>query len=329
MRKLASIRTITNITPIDKADSIELIHIDGWQVVCKKGTFKIGDLCVYIEIDSFVPYELAPFLSKPEKAKTYQGVVGNRIKSKRILKELSQGLILSLQDVSERIASWAIEPHMDLTDILGIKLWEKSIPAQLAGQQKGNFPSFIPKTDQERIQNISQRECEDMRDELFEVTEKLDGSSMTVYQYNGVYGVCSRNIELKLEDTNTFSNMARELNLTDWIEGYAIQGELIGPGIQGNQYGLDKHQFYVFDIYSITEQKYLRPEVVQEICAKFKLEHVPVLSVVGIGITRNMLEMANGKSKLNSSRREGVVYKSLTTNKSFKCISNDWLTENE
>ena len=64
MRKLATIRRIAEIRPIEKADAIEHVRVDGWWVVSKKGEFQVGDLAVYIEIDAWSPYELTPFLSK-------------------------------------------------------------------------------------------------------------------------------------------------------------------------------------------------------------------------------------------------------------------------
>jgi RNA ligase (TIGR02306 family) len=61
MRKLASIRVIDSIDPIVGADAIEVATVGGWKIVVKKGEFAVGDLAVYLEIDSWVPTELAPF----------------------------------------------------------------------------------------------------------------------------------------------------------------------------------------------------------------------------------------------------------------------------
>ncbi|WP_337564108.1 hypothetical protein [Megasphaera sp.] len=55
MRKLASIQKIISLTPIPNADRIELARVLGWKCVVKKGEFKVGDKCVYIEIDSIPP----------------------------------------------------------------------------------------------------------------------------------------------------------------------------------------------------------------------------------------------------------------------------------
>ena len=75
MRKLATIRKIDALTPIEGADAIECAHVGGWKVVVKKGEYNAGDSAVYIEIDSWVPTTLAPFLSKgaPKHTKSRLG----------------------------------------------------------------------------------------------------------------------------------------------------------------------------------------------------------------------------------------------------------------
>lgn len=153
MRKLATIRKITELNPIPKADAIEVATVDGWKAVVKKGDFKVGDLAIYLEVDSWVPYELAPFLSKDKEPKEYNGVKGERLRTIKLRGQLSQGLLLPID------VAYNEDPpdydHVflegdDVTELLGIQKWERPVPAQLAGLMKGSFPSFIPKTDQER-----------------------------------------------------------------------------------------------------------------------------------------------------------------------------------
>lgn len=329
MRKLATVRLVTKVTPIEGADLIELVQVDGWSVVCKRGDFHVGEVALYLEIDSFVPQSLAPFLS--DKPKTYQGTIGNRLRTKRLRGVLSQGLLLPMQDVLKKAPGCSFLLGDDLTDTLGIKLWEKPVPAQLCGTMKGSFPYFIPKTDQERIQNIDYRE---LTKSGYWVTEKLDGSSMTVYKHEGVFGVCSRNIELKPDDDNTFCNLARKLNLEEKItrDNLAIQGELIGPGIQKNRYGLSEHKFYVYDIYDITNQKYLQQFTVEKYCLYLGLDYVPVVfrNYLLPDTLDQAISSADGESLINNSMREGLVFVSENDpNKSFKVISTEWLLKNE
>jgi RNA ligase (TIGR02306 family) len=210
------------------------------------------------------------------------------------------------------------------------------VPAQLAGQVKGNFPSLIPKTDQERCQNLvgEIRAAFDIRSE-FEVTEKLEGSSMTCYVIGGEFGVCSRNLDLKRDEHNTFWKVAIEEDIEEKMrqfgEDFAIQGELIGPGIQGNIYKLSKPEFHVFDVYNVTAGVYLTPAQRRALIGKMGLKHVPVLAtnadlVTCQGKVEHVLECAEGPSELNDKQeREGIVLKEVNGGMTFKAISNKYL----
>jgi len=331
-RKLASVRVISELRPIDGADRIELAIIDGWQVVVKKGEFEVGHKCIYFEIDSWIPYKIAPFLSKGSP-RSFNCVLGERLRTIKLKKQLSQGLALPIDDYTDMCATVGD----DLTESLNVQLYERPLPAQLAGRAKGNFPAFIFKTDQERIQNIP-REVEgyNQRKEVFEVTEKLDGSSMTVYMKDGVFGVCSRNLDLQMDqEGNTFIDTARKLNLAHKLLPFsevgtkiALQGELVGPGIQGNQYGFSEHFYFIFDIFDINQQVYLSPENRQQLCQQMDLPHVPFIGdfeFEGENVG-DILAMAKGKSVLNDSTREGIVFKSYSNpTHHFKSINNEWL----
>lgn len=223
----------------------------------------------------------------------------------------------------------------DVSELLGIQKWEPTIPLQLRGLAKGTFPSWVPKTDQERIQNLKS-EFEEYKNELWQVTEKLHGSSCTfALDLDGNFEVCSRNLSLKFDENNAYWKAAlkydveRKMKETGLL-GYAIQGEIIGEGLNGNQYKTDL-EFYVFNIFSIHEGKYLAPSKAEEITKELDLKHVPVLeySKVPNVALQELLVLAEGKSVLNGSNREGLVYKSIDGTKSFKVISNKWLLKNE
>ena len=328
MRKMATVRRIDAINPIPDADSIECAVIGGWKVVTKKGEYQAGDLAVYCEIDSWIPNELAPFLSKGEP-KEYNGIKGERLRTVRLRKQLSQGLLMPYSVVG---TLWA--EGDDVSEFLNIQKWEAPVNPQLAGQVKGNFPSRIPKTDQERVQNLS-KELEQYADQVFEVTEKLEGSSMTCYMIENEFGVCSRNMDLKRDENNTFWKVAIELDIEAKlrearIANAAIQGELIGPGIQGNIYNLTKHTFRVFDIYDIEAGEYLLPETRKDVVKELDIPHAPVLGYFNLLADMDfLLETAEGKSLLNDKQeREGLVYKAAQGQFSFKAISNKYLLKN-
>jgi RNA ligase (TIGR02306 family) len=351
VRKLASIKPITYIKPIEGADAIECAIVDGgWPVVVKKGEYKVGDIAIYLEIDSWVPHELAPFLSKGQDPREYNGVKGERLKTVRLRGQVSQGLLLPSQILDER-GLWPLAGNPvghNLTKQLGIQKWEPPIPAQLQGVMKGNFPSFIPKTDQERCQNLRKHIFETHKDEIYEVTVKLDGSSTTIYVKDGEVGVCSRNIDLKETEGNSFWKAARNQNLIEPLLQYcketgveiAIQGELIGEGIQGNPEKLKGQRFYLFDIYNITGGYYMKPYERYGILDIFHkmfgadLEHVPIIDqdvrvAQAYDTIDDLLEFAEGTSLNPQTKREGLVFKSWESDFTFKAISNSYLLKHK
>ena len=340
MRKLATIRVIDALNPVEGADAIECATIGGWKVVVKKGEFNVGDRAVYCEIDSWIPTELAPFLSKGKEPRVFEGIRGERLRTVKLRGQLSQGLLLNLDLAIPQTNSFA--EGDDVSEVLNIVKWEMPMNAQLAGMARGNFPSLIPKTDQERAQNmvkeiVSANEA-GMR---FEITEKLEGSSMTVYLIDGEFGVCSRNLDLKETEGNAFWQVARRdgieekmRNETDENWDFAIQGELIGPGIQGNIYNLKEVEFRVFDVYDITNGCYLNPLPRRNLIQGMGLKHVPVLVAAGslydtLGITDipQLLKFAEGKSVMGmiGCEREGLVFKEVSGGMTFKVISNKYL----
>jgi RNA ligase (TIGR02306 family) len=337
MRKLAKIVKIDELNPIEGADAIECAVVGGWKVVAQKGLYNVGDLAVYFEIDSWIPTELAPFLSKGKEPREFEGVKGERLKTIKLRGQLSQGLLMPLAEINK---FFEVTPHWsedeDLTEILNIQKWEKPINAQLAGVCRGNFPSLIPKTDQERVQNLK-KEIAAAQNDVFEITEKCEGSSMTVYRMvvdgEMTFGVCSRNMDLKETEGNSFWATARKddieakMEAVDEFWSFAIQGELIGPNIQGNIYGLKEPKFVVFDVYDIQAGEYLPPDARRELIARMGLNHVPVLNE-RYTLTQTVDEIiasAEGQSTLAKVEREGIVFKQAMGGFSFKAISNKYL----
>lgn len=334
MRKMATIRKIDSIRDIPGADSIECCTLGGWNVVTRKGEYTAGDLAVYCEIDSWIPYEVAPFLSKGNFPHVYNEVKGERLRTVKLRGQLSQGLLLPLSTLN-MVESELLE-GLDVSFPLGIVKYEAPIPASLAGEVKGMFPSHIPKTDQERIQNLS-TELEEWKAAklTWEVTEKLDGSSMTVYIIDGEVGVCSRNLDLKPNKDNSLWATAYkneiDVKLIQSCCNLAIQGELVGNGIQGNIYKMRDQEFYVYDIYDIDAGRYFTPAERVAYCKVWDIKHVPVFKsdfMLTTETAADLLQMAEGKSVMGDiagPEREGVVYKCNEKQVSFKAISNKFL----
>lgn len=207
---------------------------------------------------------------------------------------------------------------------------------------RGHFPSFIQKTDQERVQNI----WEDLKTKfpnlVWEVTTKLDGSSCTYYHKDGDVGVCSRNLSLKLEgnENNVMVKFAAKKQLLEKMKeigcNVAIQGEIMGPGIQGNRENLKEADFFVFDVFDIDKGRHCTPAERQAYLDKLEaigvnLNHVPKHGEVTLEQFTNIediLKFAEGHS-INNKIREGVVFKSVSVVNgivpSFKVINNQYL----
>ena len=340
-RKLASIRKVSSIQPIEGADSIEIAVVDGWKVVTKKGEYVPGSLCIYCEIDSFLPIkEEFEFLRK-SSYKKMGDQEGFRLKTIRLRGQLSQGLILpiSVVPIAQFATGHDLPEGLDVTEMLGIVKYEPPIPAELSGKVKGGFPSFLRKTDEERIQNLV-KEYEEYKltsEHQFYMTEKLDGSSATFYMNEGEFGVCSRNLELLETEGNTFWKVARELDLENKFKikgNICLQGELIGEGIQGNPYKIKGQTVRFFTGFDIDKyQRISFPELVVML-SDMGLQYVPILNQeLGFVLpetVEDMLKYAEAKSVLNDkTEREGVVVRSMDGTISFKAISNVFLLKNE
>jgi len=334
-RKLASVRRISNIQEIPGADMIELAIVDGWKVVVAKNVgHKINDLVVYCEIDSFLPIkEKFEFLRK-SSYKKMGDQEGFRLRTVKLRGQVSQGLILPMSVLYDNRSLSAFDELTvgdDVTSILEIVKYELPIPAELAGKVKGLFPSFIRKTDEERIQNLAS-EYDEMKKHTYYVTEKLDGSSATFYFNNGEFGVCSRNLELLETEGNTFWKVVRELDLENKLKEYgvnlSVQGELIGEGIQGNPYKIKGQTVRFFNLFDIDLQVYHSLSMFKSLMTDLGLQTVPVLETqFHLPDTIDELLMrADGKSELNPNfDREGIVIRSLDIKISFKVISNKFL----
>lgn len=334
MRKLATIQQISNLEAIPGADNIEKATILGWQCVVKKNQFQIGDLIIYCEIDSLLPikpeYE---FLRKSCYVKLSNDVDGFRIKTVKLRGQVSQGLILSLDNNNIECGRYFVGD--DVSEKLNIIKYEPLIPSELQGKVKGNFPSFLIKTDEERIQNL-QSKYENFKQHKFYVTEKLDGISCTMYLNNGEFGVCSKNLDFIENENNIYWKVANQLDIKNKLStlnrNVAIQGEIIGEGIQKNKYKLNEQKLFIFNMFDIDNYKFYAYSEMMYYLEKLNLHNVPVLdtSYTLPNSINDLLLRANGNSFINiNTLREGLVIRSLDRTISFKVISNNFLIKHE
>lgn len=363
---LASIVRIDSIEKHPNADQLELAHVKGWQCVTRIGDFQSDGLAIYVETDTWVPYNVAPFLSNGKEPRMYEGVIGERLRTVKLRGELSQGLLLPLSviagmeldgvDLLDAYRDGSDLEGIDVTEYLGIQKWHAPVPTALQGEV-WPWPTHIPKTDQENIQNIYD-EMVALGNVEWIIEEKLDGSSCTIYvRQDGEIGVCSRNWELKDNEANAnnaFILAAKRSGITDALKkmnpSAAIQAELCGPGIQGNPYRLTNPYLFVFDVYWTVEQRYATHSERQNFLYRLgqiagrEIEQVPHLGILKKGwreadnrlpSLEKLLEMADGASEVNGGeqfaqvRREGLVFKTrhLVNGRvhSFKAVSNQYL----
>lgn len=235
MRRLASIQKIKEVIKHPNADSLDIITILGWKCIVGKDEYKQGDLVVYCEVDSVLP-EKPEFEFLRERCFVDNGIVrGFRIKTIKLRKEYSQGLILPLSILNGKKYSkdtrenpvYDLTESKDVTELLEINKFEKPIPLCLQGQVKGNFPGFLSKTDECRVQ-LLQKLLTEYKGTKCYVSEKIDGSSVTFFLNNNEFGVCSRNLEL-YPDNPSYHESPKYIKRTDGkYQVVDEKGELIG-----------------------------------------------------------------------------------------------------
>lgn len=329
MRKLISIQQVKEINPIPDADAIEVATVLGWHVVVKKGEFKVGDKVVYAEIDTKFPEKPEfEFLSKSNYI----------IKTIKLRGQLSQGICFPLNILPNFTKEEDYHIGLEVTDLIGATKYEPPISPELEGKVKGKFPSFIPKTDETRIQVLTENEIKPFIGVPLYETEKLEGVSMTVFiadgydmdcgtgSHNTIYADDANTTFNKIEQKYDIYNKLRKLN-----RNLAIQGELIGEKIQSNIYQIKGHDFRVFKIYDIDNGCFLDIEEMIQIVDELGLKTVPILKkdFVFDGDIEKLLAHVDGNSKLFDTLKEGHVYYLPHTKKfglnSFKVISNKYL----
>jgi RNA ligase (TIGR02306 family) len=300
MTNLAYVGRITQITPVPNADRLERAEVvcgpgGKWWGVVSKGTFLPGDACEVFLQDAILP---------PEPRFAFLEKYHYRIRMQKLRGVPSEVLIVP--------ATGPQDCGTDISETVGVTKYEKPISPSLAGVAKGNFPGWIPKTDEPNFQRVPHL-VNALRRQPVYVTEKADGSSFTFYRREGVFGVCSRNLDLKDTEGNAGWLMARKLGLDQTLaEGHAIQGELIGPGIQGNPMGLTVVEFRMFNLFA--EGRYRDYNELRSFGYAYG---VPVVTVLYSDVMLpgesddDLRKLAEGKYP-NGKDREGIVIRPMT-----------------
>lgn len=376
-RALAYIQHVTNIRPIDGADNIEQCNVLGWNLICKKGEFHEGDPCVYIEIDSKVPErEEFEFLrAKGFKVKTMklgkfncisQGLAMPQSAFKELV-GLSEGtdvtdilgIKYSVQEDNARKGNG--DPNAKYKSMAARhqkifkkkwarwmmrRSWGRKIMFFFFGKKKDNprgFPTFVSKTDEERVENQPWRIGDG---KTYLATEKLDGTSCTyALERKGrnkfEFYVCSRNVRQQDEkqecyhDHNIYWDLAFKYNIEQHLKDFlnqfpqlkwvCIQGEGVGS-VQGNPLKLTEDDLYVFNFKESQTGRWSSMAGAGQV-REWGMKWVPILGEVQMPDTMEELKvLATGKSKVNPNvMREGIVYRSLDGSDSFKNVSREYL----
>lgn len=307
---LATIQTIKNLIPISGADRIELAELEGkgWKVIVQKGLYKPGDLVIFVEPDTWVPHDVAPFLTKGEP-KFYNGVVGNRLRPVKMKGVLSVGLILPLSLLKKEV-----QKGDDVTSDLGIQKWEKPIDVTIKGEPQDPMPYYIPKTDEINLQSKPELldEFKKIDGDIY-ITEKIDGTSATFFYYEAKFNVCSRNYIIKYGE-NAYWEIEKKYRIGDKLKyskmEIAIQGEIFGEKIQTNPLGIRGIDFMVFDIFDVPGQKYLGFDEIVSICKELGLKTVPLIYEGEFKKDWNidyLVSMSSGCYANTNTQREGIV----------------------
>lgn len=274
MEKYAVVAKILELSPIEGADRIETATVLGWRVVTQKGLYNAGDLAVMIFPDTLVPKK---FLDG-----AYQGDEKVRLKTVKLRGQYSAGLLLPMTIVGNSFLEGD-----EVSELLGIEKWVAPVSASISGDAAGNFPTMlISKTDEMNIRSEPEAVIEANTNVLFKdtpivVTLKCDGSSGTFIYKDDTFRVCSRNLELKENESNVFWQVARKYKIKEKLEeagvNMAIQGEVCGPGIQGNPMKLDELTFFAFQMKDLSTNKWVSWDHFTDFCELNQIPHVKEL----------------------------------------------------
>ena len=364
-RKLASVQRIKAIRPIEGADRIEVVQVLNWDCVAKKGEYHVGDWVIYFEIDSLLPdipmFEWLRGSSWSQKLNKY------KISTHKFRNQISQGLVIPYDQLKELEVQINGELDFkvdyaegeDLTELLKIEKYEPPVSNGSLGEILYH-EWYVPKTDEERIQVCAEDvlpEYMTKDKEEWYSSIKLDGTSCTVGLFDDAFLIGGRNQFFKDENmyTETVKKYIPDGDIKTKFENYkaingiyvAFQGELCGPGIQGNKLGLKEKEWFVFNAFVSKTGKngtYTKCDLLYmlKLCDEFGFKHVPLIDAADkfdfkastdIDETVNDLlkyvdEIKYRKYFEDASPNqiaEGVIFRTEDMTYSFKVVSNKYL----
>jgi RNA ligase (TIGR02306 family) len=323
--KEATIQKISAIEKHTNADALEIAKVLGWNVIVKKGEYVAGDICVYVVIDSVLP-EKPEFEFLRNKHFRIKPIRLRGVESAGICFPVNivPGYVAKTANKDEFFRSWkeedggekrmVYEVGDDVSELIGVKHYEKPIPAQLAGQAVGHFPSFLIITDEDNLRTYPDAVPE-LYSRPYYITRKDDGSSGTFFMRGTEFGVCSRRIHLKETEGNGFWKMAHKYDIQNAItkafpdRDIALQGEVVGPGIQHNKLGLTELEFHLFNIFDIKARLFLDYDTLVNFTTDY---NIPFVTVIESGTAyshtlEELIALANAQTYPTGGPAEGIV----------------------
>ena len=361
-RKLASVQKIKAIRPIEGADRIEVVQVLNWDCVASKGQYHVGDLVIYFEIDSLLPD--IPAFEFLKKSAWSQKLNKYKISTHKFRNQISQGLVMPITQLREiynaingtSISSIDYDEGDDLTALLKIEKYEPPVSNGPLGEII-NHEWYVPKTDEERIQvcaeNVLPEYIKRGQNEWY-ASIKLDGTSCTAGLFDDAFLIGGRTQWYK--DENMYTTTVKkygdiEAKAREYLDATGVyvvfQGELCGPGIQGNKLGLKEKEWFIFNVFVSTTGKYDSYEKLDligmlAICERFGLKHVPIIDdeyKFSFDGYSNTDEIVNGllsyvdnfkyrtyfEDASPNQVAEGLVFRLNDMTNSFKVVSNKFL----
>jgi RNA ligase (TIGR02306 family) len=334
MEKLAVIAKILELAPIEGADRIERATILGWHVVVKKEAYKVGDLVVMIFPDScaYKSYVDATYIGSQEKT---------RIKTVKLRGQYSAGLVLSISEVyaaAERkgLPSKVWQEGEEVSVLLDIEKWVAPVGMSVGGKEIGDFPTrYINRTDELNFRSepgalLEARTDPRFKNAEFVATLKCDGTSATYISVPGNFHVCGRNKEYADLAGSVHWEIAKKYKLEGNLsDNYAIQGEICGPGVQGNPMKLSERELFVFHVKNLATHEWLGWDELKTFCLQHGLTHVPEITRFtirgNVPSVEDLQQLANDtKYDYGRTPAEGIVIKPVTPIRSMSLQKSYW-----
>jgi len=311
--KIASIEKLISVEPHPNADRLDLVKVLGYQCVTERGLHKAGDVIIYIQPDSVLPEDA-------EWAESYRKYSPKRIKAVKLRGEWSEGIIVKLSQIPALAALSRAEDRVgeDVAERIGATHYEPPLPQDLSA--KGLLPFGIPKTDEERWENMTDRLP---IGEIVDVTLKVDGQSWTAYYdvETDTFGVCGRTLEFKPDASNKYTAHVDRYDIRNKLTALckernvsiAIRGESYGQGIQAfdqNPHAKINAGLAIFSVYLLRERRYARkgdPFYFPIVAELLGLPTVPILEK-DVVLTQELINKYSMElKKIDGKAFEGVV----------------------